>query len=164
MVDKTNDIASHLMNETAAEENLIGKNAAGDLIAGDIKPVQRMCQNLSGLASNTSNSSHALLARVSQVNDTTQRLISLIKRVVNERIYQPGSSSGNKLPTLERELRIIRQKFGGLQLGGKLAELRGELRLQRQLVMRYRERIRLLWSDITVRRNLLHSLASVAPC
>lgn len=134
-----------------------------NFMAREIEPVQKLCQNLSTMAVNVSNSSEALIRRAVHANTTVQRLITLTRRLLNESSDLPPVDVDN-LPTLREEVDTARQQFNELQLEPQLVELRGELQLQQRKMAFYKERIRQLRSDITRYKDLLRSLPSVSPC
>lgn len=162
VVEKALRRAHDLRNETAAN-NMVGNNTMENFMAREIEPVQKLCQNLSTMASNMSNSSEALLGRAAHANNTVQRLITLTRRLMNESSDLPRVNV-DSLPTLRGEVSSARQQFNGLQLEPQLVELRGELHLQKMKVVLYKERIRQLRSDISKYRDLLRSIPSVSPC
>lgn len=155
-------LAHDLRNETAAN-NMVGNNTIDNFMAREIEPVQKLCQNLSIMASNMSNSSEALLGRAARANTTVQRLITLTRRLMNESSNLPRVNVDN-LPTLGEKVSSARQQFDGLQLEPQLVELRGELQLQKVKMALYKERIRQLRFDISKYRDLLRSIPSVSPC
>lgn len=155
-------LAHDLRNETATN-NMVGNNTIENFMAREIEPVQKLCQNLSIMASNMSNSSEALLGRAARANTTVQRLISLTRRLMNESSNLPRVNVDN-LPTLGEKVSSARQQFDGLQLEPQLVELRGELQLQKVKMALYKERIRQLRFDISKYRDLLRSIPSVSPC
>lgn len=155
-------LAHDLRNETAAN-NMVGNNTIENFMAREIEPVQKLCQNLSIMASNMWNSSEALLGRAARANITVQRLITLTRRLMNESSNLPRVNVDN-LPTLGEKVSSARQQFDGLQLEPQLVELRGELQLQKVKMALYKERIRQLRFDISKYRDLLRSIPSVSPC
>lgn len=162
VVEKALRLAHDLRNETAAS-NVVGNNTVEHFIAREIEPVQKLCQNLSTMASNMSNGSEALLRRAAHANSTVQRLISMNKRLINESSDLPRVNV-DSLPTLRGEVSSARQQFDGLQLKPQLVVLRGELQLQKVKVALYKERIRQLRSDISKYKDLLRSIPSESPC
>ena len=162
VVEKALRLAHDLRNETAAN-NMVGNNTVGNVIAREIEPVQKLCQNLSTMSFNMSNSSEALLIRAAHANTTVQRLITLTRRLMNESSDLPRVNV-DSLPTLRGEVSSARQQFDGLQLEPQLVELRGELQLQKVKLAFYKERIRQLRSDISKYRDLLRSIPSVSRC
>lgn len=161
-MEKALRLAHDLRNETATN-NMVGNNTIENFMAREIEPVQKLCQNLSIMASNMSNSSEALLGRAARANTTVQRLISLTRRLMNESSNLPRVNVDN-LPTLGEKVSSARQQFDGLQLEPQLVELRGELQLQKVKMALYKERIRQLRFDISKYRDLLRSIPSVSPC
>ena len=162
VVEKALRLARDLRNETAAN-NMVGNNTIVNFMAREIEPVQKLCQNLSTMVSNMSNSSETLLGRAAHANTTVQRLITLTRRLINESSDLPRVNVDN-LPTLRREVSSARQQFDGLQLEPQLVELRGELQLQKVKMALYKERIRQLRSDISKYKDLLRSIPSISPC
>ena len=162
VVERALRLAHDLGNETAAN-NMVGNKTLENFMTREIEPVQKLCQNLSAMASNMSNSSEALVERAAHANTTVQRLIALTKRLVNESSDLPRVNV-DSLPTLRGEVSSARQQFDGLQLEPQLVELRGELQLQKVKMELYKERIRQLRSDISKYRDLLRSIPSVSPC
>ena len=162
VVERALRLAHDLRNETAAS-NMVGNKTLENFMTREIEPVQKLCQNLSTMASDISNSNEALLERAAHANTTVQRLITLTRRLVNESSDLPRVNV-DSLPTLKGEVNSARQQFDGLQLEPQLVELRGELQLQKVKMELYKERIRQLRSDISKYRDLLRSIPSVSPC
>lgn len=162
VVERALRLARDLRNETAAS-NMVGNKTLENFMIREIEPVQKLCQNLSTMASDMSNNSEALLERAAHANTTVQRLITLTRRLVNESSDLPRVNV-DSLPTLKGEVSSARQQFNGLQLEPQLVELRGELQLQKVKMELYKERIRQLRSDISKYRDLLRSIPSVSPC
>ena len=162
VVERALRLAHVLRNETAAD-NMVGNKSMENFMTREIEPVQKLCQNLSTMASNMSNSSEALLERAAHANTTVQRLITLTRRLVNESFDLPRVNVDSLL-TLRGEVNSVRQQFNALQLEPQLVELREELQLQKVKMELYKERIRQLRSDISKYRGLLRSIPSVSPC
>lgn len=162
VVESALRLAHDVSNETAANI-MVGNNTIENFMARKIQPVQKLCQNLSTMASNMSNSSEALLGRATYTNTTVQRLITLTRLLMNESSDLPRVNVDN-LPTLKEEVSLARQRFDKLQLEPQLVELRGEFQLQEVKIAMYKERIRQLRSDISKYRELLRSIPSVSPC
>ena len=163
VVERALRLAHDLWNETHAASNMVGNKTLENFMTREIEPVQKLCQNLSTMASDMSNSNEALLERAAHANTTVQRLITLTRRLVNESSDLPRVNV-DSLPTLKGEVSSARQQFNGLQLEPQLVELRGELQLQKVKMELYKERIRQLRSDISRYRDLLRSIPSVSPC
>lgn len=138
-------------------------NTVENFIAREIEPVQKLCQNLSTMASNVSDNSVALLKRAAHANTTAQQLSAMIRRLLNESSDLPRVSVDN-LSTLRGEVSSARQQFDGLQLESQLVELRRGLQLQKEKMDLYKAQIRRVRSDIDETKTLLSSLPSVSPC
>ena len=162
VVERSLRLANQLrngMSGTNAEINRTVEN----FIAREIEPVQKLCQNLSTMASNVSNNSETLLRRAAQANTTAQLLSALIRRLLNESLDLPRVNV-DSLPTLREQVSSARQQFEALQLGPQLVELRRGIQLQKEKLALYNARIRQLRSDIDEKKNLLRSLPSANPC
>lgn len=155
-------LAKQLRNESSAKNGLIN-NTVEDFMAREIEPVQKLCQNLSGMAFNVSENGAALLSRAGHVSTTTQRLSILIMRLLNESLLLPRINVDN-LPTLREEVGAARQQFGALQLGPHLEELRRGIQLQKEKMAVYKDRIRQLRANIDQTKKLLRSLPSGTSC
>lgn len=161
-MDRAHRLASHLRNATSSE-NVVINNTVENFIAREIEPVQKLCQNLSTMASNVSDNSVALLKRAAHANTTAQQLSAMIRRLLNESSDLPRVSVDN-LSTLRGEVSSARQQFDGLQLESQLVELRRGLQLQKEKMDLYKAQIRRVRSDIDETKTLLSSLPSVSPC
>lgn len=162
VVKRAHHLAHDLRNEIAVE-NMVENTTLENFMSREIEPVQKLCNNLSAMASSVSNNSQALLGRAAKANTTVQRLLSLTRRLLNESSNLPRVSVDN-LSTLRGEVNSARQLFNGLQLEPQLVELRRELQLQQRKMAFYKERIRQLRFDIARYKDLSSSMPSVSPC
>ena len=142
---------------------MVGNATMEDFMARNIEPIQKLCQNLSTKASNSSNNGHIILHRAANTNATVHQLIILIRRVMNESSGLPRVRVDD-LPTLREGVNSARQQFDGLQLQPQLEELKRELQLQKTKMAIYKERIHQLRSDIQKYKDLVRSLPSFMLC
>ncbi|XP_022780822.1 laminin subunit alpha-3-like isoform X1 [Stylophora pistillata] len=155
-------LANSLWNETTVE-NVVDNATMEDFMARKIEPIEKLCKNLSTKAFNLSNNGHIVLHRAVHANITVQRLIILIRRLMNESSGLPRVSV-DELPTIKEGVNSATQQFDGLQLQSQLEELRRDLQLQKTKMSMYKEQIHQLRSDVQKYKDLVRSIPSVTVC